>query len=100
MENSAGLMHHSWGAMLEPAARDSPIVPGDVFGSGTVTGGSVGEARRTEPGYRPAISNPAILSRLRSRRSGSSAPATGPPGHADPSYGYRAPTTSDGIHRY
>jgi 2-keto-4-pentenoate hydratase/2-oxohepta-3-ene-1,7-dioic acid hydratase in catechol pathway len=46
MENDAGLMHHSWGAMIERAARDSRIVPGDVIGSGTVTGGSIGEAIR------------------------------------------------------
>jgi hypothetical protein len=32
--------------MIERAARDSRIVPGDVLGSGTVTGGSIGEAIR------------------------------------------------------
>jgi len=37
MDNDAGLMHHTWGAMIERASRDSRIVPGDVIGSGTVT---------------------------------------------------------------
>ena len=46
MENNAGIMYHSWGAMIERASRDSRIVPGDVLGGGTVTGGSVGEAIR------------------------------------------------------
>jgi 2-keto-4-pentenoate hydratase/2-oxohepta-3-ene-1,7-dioic acid hydratase in catechol pathway len=46
MHNNAGIMYHSWGAMIERASRDSRMVPGDVLGGGTVTGGSVGEAMR------------------------------------------------------
>src|SRR5215470_6905973 len=46
MDNDAGLMYHTWGAMIERASRDSRIVPGDVLGGGTVTGGSIGEAIR------------------------------------------------------
>src|SRR5262249_17151606 len=46
MENNAGIMYHSWGAMIEPASRDSRMVPGDILGGGTVTGGSIGEAIR------------------------------------------------------
>jgi len=46
MENNAGIMYHSWGAMIERASRDSRLVPGDVLGGGTVTGGSIGEAIR------------------------------------------------------
>jgi fumarylacetoacetate (FAA) hydrolase len=46
MHNNAGIMYHSWGAMIERASRDSRLVPGDVLGSGTVTGGSIGEAIR------------------------------------------------------
>jgi uncharacterized membrane protein len=41
----AGEMHFTWGDFVERASRDSRIVPGDVFGSGTVSGGTVGEAR-------------------------------------------------------
>jgi fumarylacetoacetate (FAA) hydrolase len=46
MENNAGIMYHSWGDMIERATRDSRIAPGDVLGSGTVTGGTIGEAIR------------------------------------------------------
>jgi fumarylacetoacetate (FAA) hydrolase len=46
MRNNAGIMYHSWGAMIERASRDSRLVPGDVLGGGTVTGGSMGEAIR------------------------------------------------------
>src|ERR687892_285478 len=46
IENNAGIMHHSWGAMIERASRDSRIVPGDVLGGGTVTGGALCEAVR------------------------------------------------------
>ena len=46
MEGEAGTMHHTWGSFVERASKDSRIVPGDVFGSGTVGGGSIGEAIR------------------------------------------------------
>src|SRR5438067_1328654 len=46
MENNASIAHHSWGAMIERASRDSRIAPGDVLGSGTVSGGTIGEAMR------------------------------------------------------
>jgi 2-keto-4-pentenoate hydratase/2-oxohepta-3-ene-1,7-dioic acid hydratase in catechol pathway len=46
MDNDGGIMYHTWGAMIERASRDSRIVPGDVLGGGTVTGGSIGEAIR------------------------------------------------------
>ena len=32
--------------MIERASQDSRVVPGDVLGGGTVTGGSIGEAIR------------------------------------------------------
>jgi fumarylacetoacetate (FAA) hydrolase len=44
MDGNAGDMQHTWGDFVERASRDSRIVPGDVFGSGTVSGGTVGEA--------------------------------------------------------
>jgi fumarylacetoacetate (FAA) hydrolase len=34
MENNAGIMYHTWGAMIERASRDSRLVPGDVLGGG------------------------------------------------------------------
>ncbi len=44
MEGNAREMQFTWGDFIERASRDSRIVPGDVFGSGTVSGGTVGEA--------------------------------------------------------
>lgn len=41
-----GQAQHTWGALVERASRDSRIVPGDVIGTGTVGGGSIGEAMR------------------------------------------------------
>jgi 2-keto-4-pentenoate hydratase/2-oxohepta-3-ene-1,7-dioic acid hydratase in catechol pathway len=46
MEGNAWNMHHTFGAMLERAAQDSRIVPGDVIASGTVGGGSISESVR------------------------------------------------------
>ena len=43
-EIDGGVSYHTWGAFVERASKDSRIVPGDVFGSGTVGGGSIGEA--------------------------------------------------------
>lgn len=56
MENNAGIMYHTWGAMIERASRDSRIVPGDVLDGGTITGGSIGERYATDS--QRAISNP------------------------------------------
>jgi hypothetical protein len=39
-------MRHTFGAMLERAAQDSRIAPGDVIATGTVGGGSISEAVR------------------------------------------------------
>ena len=38
--------YYSWGEIIERAAKDSRIAPGDVIGSGTVGGGSVRESIR------------------------------------------------------
>jgi 2-keto-4-pentenoate hydratase/2-oxohepta-3-ene-1,7-dioic acid hydratase in catechol pathway len=46
MEGNAWNMHHTFGAMIERAAQDSRIVPGDVIATGTVGGGSISEAVR------------------------------------------------------
>jgi 2-keto-4-pentenoate hydratase/2-oxohepta-3-ene-1,7-dioic acid hydratase in catechol pathway len=39
-------MFHSWASMVEHASFDGRLLPGDVLGSGTVSGCSVGEALR------------------------------------------------------
>jgi len=46
MEGNAWNMHHTFGAMVERAAQDSRIAPGDVIATGTVGGGSISESVR------------------------------------------------------
>ena len=98
MENNAGLMHHSWGAMIDRATRDSRMVPGDVFGSGTVTGGSVGEAIRA--GLPARYLQPGDLVEIEVGGIGPLRTRIGSPAYADPDYRYRASAASDSIHRY
>ena len=43
-DSDGGAAYHSWGDFVERASKDSRIVPGDVLGSGTVSGGSIPEA--------------------------------------------------------
>ena len=43
-EGDGGASYHGWGDYVERASKDSRIVPGDVLGSGTVSGGSIPEA--------------------------------------------------------
>ncbi len=45
-DSDGGAAYHTWGSLVERASKDSRIVPGDVFGTGTVGGGSIGEAIR------------------------------------------------------
>ena len=45
-DGDGGVPYHTWGSLVERASKDSRIAPGDVFGSGTVGGGSIGEAMR------------------------------------------------------
>ena len=46
MDGNAWNMRHTFGAMIERASQDSRIVPADVIASGTIGGGSIGEAIR------------------------------------------------------
>ena len=46
-------MHHAWAAIVEHAARNTRLVPGDVLGSGTVGSGCIleaGDGRWLRPG--------------------------------------------------
>lgn len=45
-ESTSAAMFHSWPAMVEHASYDGRLLPGDVLGSGTVGGCSIGEALR------------------------------------------------------
>ena len=44
MDADGGSMYHSFGDFIERASKDSRVAPGDVICSGTVGGGTVGEA--------------------------------------------------------
>ena len=69
MDNNAGIMYHPWSSIIERASKDSRIAVGDVLGSGTITGGSIGEAIRNRAS-RPASWSHGMWSRWRSRGSG------------------------------
>ncbi|MCY3831625.1 MAG: fumarylacetoacetate hydrolase family protein [Chloroflexi bacterium] len=87
-EGDGGAAHFSWGDFVERASKDSRIVPGDVFGSGTVAGGSIPEAivlgidgaRYLQPGDVVELEVEGIGT-LRNR--------LGPKSNIDPDYRYR-----------
>src|SRR5919199_683554 len=89
MEGDAGIMHHTWADFVERASRDSRIVPGDVFGSGTVSGGTVGEA--IGRGYQARYLEPGDVVELHVEGIGVLRNQLGPISDPDPSYRYRAP---------
>jgi fumarylacetoacetate (FAA) hydrolase len=89
MEGDTGAMHHSWGDFIERASHDSRIVPGDVFGSGTISGGSVGEA--IGAGYPARYLEPGDIVELEVEKIGVLRNRIGARTDANPSYRYRAP---------
>jgi fumarylacetoacetate (FAA) hydrolase len=89
MDNNAGLMHHSWGAMIERASRDSRIVPGDVLGGGTVTGGSIGEAIRN--GLPARYLQPGDVVEIEVEGIGVLRNTIAPKVNPDPNYRFKAP---------
>jgi len=92
MENNAGIMYHSWGDMIERATRDSRIVPGDVLGAGTVTGGSIGEAIRT--GLPARYLQVGDVVEIEVEGIGVLRNTIAPKVDPDPNYRFRAPATS------
>ena len=89
LEGDGGQMYFTWGDFIERAARDSRIVPGDVFGSGTVSGGTVGEA--IGRGYQARYLQPGDTVELEVEGLGVLRNRVGPKLEADPTYRYRAP---------
>jgi len=89
MENNAGIMYHSWGAMIERASRDSRLVPGDVLGGGTVTGGSIGEAIRN--GFPARYLEPGDLVEIAVEGIGFLRNTIAPKVNLDPKYRFKAP---------
>jgi fumarylacetoacetate (FAA) hydrolase len=89
MDNDAGLMYHNWGAMIERASRDSRIVPGDVLGGGTVTGGSIGEAIRN--GFPARYLQPDDVVEIEVEGIGILRNTIAPKINPDPNYRFKAP---------
>ena len=89
MENDAGLMYHTWGAMIERASKDSRVVPGDVLGGGTVTGGSIGEAIRN--GYPARYLEPGDVVEIEVEGIGALRNTIAPKVNPDPNYRFKAP---------
>jgi fumarylacetoacetate (FAA) hydrolase len=89
MDNNAGIMYHTWGAMIERASRDSRIVPGDVLGGGTVTGGSIGEAIRN--GLPARYLEPGDVVEIEVERIGILRNTIAPKVNPDPNYRFRVP---------
>jgi fumarylacetoacetate (FAA) hydrolase len=89
MDNDAGLMYHTWGAMIERASRDSRVLPGDVIGSGTVTGGSIGEAIRN--GYPARYLEPGDVVEIEVEGIGILRNTIAPKINPDSNYRFKAP---------
>jgi 2-keto-4-pentenoate hydratase/2-oxohepta-3-ene-1,7-dioic acid hydratase in catechol pathway len=89
MANDGGQMYHTWGAMIERASWDSRIVPGDVLGGGTVTGGSIGEAIRD--GFPARYLQPGDLVEIEVEGIGVLRNSIAPKVNADPHYRYKPP---------
>jgi fumarylacetoacetate (FAA) hydrolase len=89
MENNAGIMYHTWGAMIERASRDSRLVPGDVLGGGTVTGGSIGEAIRN--GFPARYLEPGDVVEIEVEGIGILHNTIAPKVNPDPNYRFKAP---------
>src|SRR5215470_16996689 len=89
MDNNGGLMYHSWGAMIERASRDSRLVPGDVLGGGTVTGGSIGEAIRN--GFPARYLEPGDVVEIEVEGIGVLRNTIAPKTNPDSSYRFKAP---------
>jgi fumarylacetoacetate (FAA) hydrolase len=89
MDSNVGLMYHTWGAMIERASRDSRIVPGDVIGSGTITGGSIGEAIRN--GYPARYLEPGDIVEIEVERIGILRNTIAPKINPQPNYRFKAP---------
>lgn len=89
MSNDTGIAYHSWGAMIERASRDSRVVPGDVLGSGTVTGGSIGEAIR-DLGKPAHFLRPGDVVEMEIAGIGVLRNTIGPKEFDDPNYRFRA----------
>ncbi len=93
MEGNAGEMQFTWGDFVERASRDSRIVPGDVFGSGTVSGGTVGEAMGR--GYPARYLQPGDVVEMEVQGLGILRNRLGQKAPVEPGYRFGAPRASE-----
>jgi 2-keto-4-pentenoate hydratase/2-oxohepta-3-ene-1,7-dioic acid hydratase in catechol pathway len=89
MDGRSGEMHFTWGDFVERASRDSRIVPGDVFGSGTVSGSTIGEA--IGRGYQARYLEPGDVVEMEVEQIGVLRNRLGDIVDADPAYRFSAP---------
>jgi len=89
LQGEGSLMHHTWQDFVVRASRDSRIAPGDVFGSGTVTGGTIGEALRN--GYPARWLEPSDTVEISVEGIGTLRSTLGPKPPLEAWYGYAAP---------
>jgi hypothetical protein len=90
MAGNAWNMHHTFGAMLERAAQDSRIVPGDVIATGTVGGGSISEAVRK--GFPARYLQPGDVVEMEVEGIGVLRNTLGPPTNPNANLRFTAPT--------
>lgn len=87
-EGDGGAAHFSWCDFVERASKDSRIAPGDVMGSGTVSGGSIPEAiARGISGAR--YLQPGDVVELEVEGIGTLRNTLGPKENDDPNYRYK-----------
>lgn len=90
-EGDGGASYHGWQDYVERASKDSRIVPGDLLGSGTVSGGSIPEA--IAKGIDSArYLQPGDLVELEVEGLGTLRNTLGPKANPDPDYRYKPKT--------
>jgi 2-keto-4-pentenoate hydratase/2-oxohepta-3-ene-1,7-dioic acid hydratase in catechol pathway len=90
MDGNAWNMHHTFGAMLERAAQDSRVAPGDVIATGTVGGGSISEAVRK--GFPARFLQPGDVVEMEVEGIGVLRNTLGPTTNPNPNLRFTAPT--------
>jgi len=88
MNGDAGSMYHTFGALIERDAQDSWIAPGDVIASGTVGGGSIGEAIRK--GFPARFLQPGDVVEMEVEQIGTLRNTVGPATNPNPNLRFRA----------
>jgi fumarylacetoacetate (FAA) hydrolase len=97
MDGVGGTMYHTWGQFVERASHDSRVVPGDVMGSGTVGGGTVGEAMDSGKYPNARFLEPGDLVEMEVEGIGILRNRVAPKRNPDPTYRYAPPTSAEPV---